>query len=323
MIALRRLSYVALGVAYLHLVFGAIVRITGSGMGCGDHWPKCLGYWFPPLQRQDLIIEVTHRYLASLLGLAALALVVVSWRMRGTAGVAGPGGVLRAATGGLVAIVATALLGAVTVRFGNPTWATVFHWTFAMTVLALLASAAIRAGALGGTEVRAGSVAPRSMRGSMAAAALALLAVVMGGLTAKVPYGAVACLDFPLCGANPAAPPSAVHTQLTHRIVAVLLLVHSVGLALGVRRRGENPIIVRAARILVGTILLQLLVAGAMIGMHLPASLRSMHEAVGVAIWLSAFTLAYLATRGARRVTAVTPRRDASIPAHPLVESAT
>ena len=51
----------------LHLVFGAIVRISGSGMGCGDNWPKCYGYWFPPFSRPDLIVEVSHRYLASIL----------------------------------------------------------------------------------------------------------------------------------------------------------------------------------------------------------------------------------------------------------------
>jgi heme a synthase len=42
--AVRRLSVAALVVACLHLIFGAIVRISGSGMGCGDNWPKCYGY---------------------------------------------------------------------------------------------------------------------------------------------------------------------------------------------------------------------------------------------------------------------------------------
>ena len=65
--AVRRLSIVALVVACLQLVFGAIVRISGSGMGCGDNWPKCYGYWFPPFSRPDLVVEVSHRYLASIL----------------------------------------------------------------------------------------------------------------------------------------------------------------------------------------------------------------------------------------------------------------
>ena len=92
---LRRYSYVALGVACAHLVFGAIVRISGSGMGCGDHWPRCYGSFFPPLNRPDLIIEVSHRYLASILLLSLVVLFVAAWRHRAEPRVGGPGGVLR------------------------------------------------------------------------------------------------------------------------------------------------------------------------------------------------------------------------------------
>src|SRR6185436_1212653 len=97
--AVRRLSLVALGVACLHLVFGAIVRISGSGMGCGDHWPKCYGRWFPPLDRPDLIVEVSHRYLASILTLAVLSMAAVAFARRGEPGIGGPGGALRSAFG--------------------------------------------------------------------------------------------------------------------------------------------------------------------------------------------------------------------------------
>ena len=73
--ALRRLSYAAFFVACTHLVFGAIVRITGSGMGCGDHWPKCHGEWFPPMNRPDLIIEISHRWLAAFLIVSMLSVL--------------------------------------------------------------------------------------------------------------------------------------------------------------------------------------------------------------------------------------------------------
>src|SRR5688500_16187317 len=92
---IRRLSLAALALAFAHLVFGGIVRITGSGMGCGDHWPKCHGAWFPPLNRPDLIIELTHRYLAVLLIGSLVGLAATAWRSRGEAGVRGAGGVLR------------------------------------------------------------------------------------------------------------------------------------------------------------------------------------------------------------------------------------
>ena len=43
--SIRRLSYAALVIAFAQIVFGAIVRISGSGWGCGEHWPKCDGRW--------------------------------------------------------------------------------------------------------------------------------------------------------------------------------------------------------------------------------------------------------------------------------------
>ena len=45
---MRRFAAATFGVACLHLVFGAIVRISGSGMGCGDHCP-----WVPAKRRED------------------------------------------------------------------------------------------------------------------------------------------------------------------------------------------------------------------------------------------------------------------------------
>src|SRR6476619_8114445 len=94
---IRTIASIALGVAFVHIVFGAIVRISGSGMRCGDNWPKCYGTFFPPMNRPDLIIEVSHRYLASILLLSLIALFVAAWRRRAEPGVSGPGGVLRSA----------------------------------------------------------------------------------------------------------------------------------------------------------------------------------------------------------------------------------
>src|SRR5689334_16161587 len=96
MATLRRLALVSFLVACTHLVFGAIVRISGSGMGCGPHWPKCYGYWFPPFDRMDLVIEVMHRYLAIVLLVSILVVLVAAIVKRREPGVGGRGGVLRA-----------------------------------------------------------------------------------------------------------------------------------------------------------------------------------------------------------------------------------
>ena len=299
MTALRRYAYIVFGIACTHLVFGAIVRISGSGMGCGDHWPRCYGSFFPPLSRPDLIIEVAHRYLASILLLSLIALLVAAWRRRAEEGVSGPGGVLRS-TGLAVALgFSAALLGAITVKLGNAPFATLAHWTVAMSLVATVVATVIRAGGLGGVTMRLHAVSGRTRRATVIGAAMALVAVVMGGLTAKYPGAAVACQAFPLCGTNPDVQRAAVHVQLTHRIIALLLVLHLFGLLMAQRKRRESPVMMRAVTIAFSLGVLQWLVAGAMIGMHLPPVLRSLHEATGVSIWIATFALAYLARRAA------------------------
>jgi heme A synthase len=296
--AVRRFAAATFVVACLHLVFGAIVRISGSGMGCGDNWPKCYGYWFPPFSRPDLVVEVSHRYLASILLLALVATAIVAWRRRAVPGVGGRGGVLRTAVLGVVLGVAAALLGAVTVKLGNAPFATLAHWTVAMSLVATTVATLIRAGGLGGAAARLGGVSSRTKRGAFGGASMALLTVVMGGLTAKYPGAAVSCQAFPLCGRNPDVAAAAVHVQLTHRVLAFLVVLHLLGLAIGVFRRGEATVAKRAAATAASLGVLQLVVAATMVLWHLPPVLRSLHEATGVSVWIAAFALAYLARIG-------------------------
>jgi heme A synthase len=297
----RRLSIAALVVACLHLVFGAIVRISGSGMGCGDNWPKCYGYWVPPFSRPDLIVEVTHRYLASLLTLTVASMALAAFMKRREPGMAGRRGPLRSSFGAVAAVLTAAVLGGVTVKMGNAPWATVAHWLVAMTLLAMVATTAVRSGALGGASVLAQSGTQRAARSGRAAAALAIFAVAMGGLTAKYPGAAVGCTTVPLCGANMSVESSGVYIQMVHRTIAVLLLLHLIGVVSMVykRRRDESPVVVRVATIALGMVVLQLVIASSMVLLQLPPILRSLHEATGVGIWLSCFLLAYLARRAA------------------------
>src|SRR6478672_8468711 len=152
MTTIRRLSYVALVIAFAQIVFGAIVRITGSGWGCGEHWPKCAGYWVPPLERPDLIIEVSHRYLALGVTLVTLALAITAWRRRDLIGVAGRGGPLRTALAAFGVVIATALLGAVTIKLRLNPIVIVLHLALAMTLLAAITLTGIRSGGFGARD---------------------------------------------------------------------------------------------------------------------------------------------------------------------------
>jgi heme A synthase len=274
-------------------MFGAIVRITGSGMGCGDHWPTCQGYLFPPLQRPDLIIEVTHRYIAATVTIVIIALLVLAYAWRAERGVGGRGGVLRPALLAAFLVVTAAVFGGITVKLSLNPYVIVTHLAIAMTLLAVLSIAALRAGGWG----FAGSTAvasERSYRGAVVAAILVFLILILGALTANVAGANVSCQGFPWCTSTPVTGPP-LYIQVTHRVLAFLLLFHMISLPIVIRRRRESLLVQHAAWFALGTVVLQIIVAGGMVSLHLPPAWRSLHQAVGTLVWLSVFTFAALA----------------------------
>jgi cytochrome c oxidase assembly protein subunit 15 len=297
MLTLRRLGYLALIVGFAQVVFGAIVRITGSGMGCGDHWPDCYGSFTPAHSGPNLLVEISHRYGAAALSLAIIALVVVARLKRKEPGVSGPGGVLRPSMLAILLVIVAALFGAVTVRVELNPFVVVTHLAIAMSLLAVLVIVVVRAGGFGSGTVPARY--ERTMRSASAAAGLTFLALVLGAFTANTAGAAVACQGFPWCRAIVVGG-APLYIQVAHRILALLLLGHLIGIVIGVRKRGEARAIRNAAWTALGLVILQVFVAAAMVEMHLPPTLRSLHQAVGTALWISVVTLAALAagTRG-------------------------
>jgi heme A synthase len=73
-------SWFALAVNLLVIVWGAYVRVSGSGAGCGSHWPLCNGEVIPDSPTVKTIIEFSHR-LSSGLALLLVAGALI-WAFR-------------------------------------------------------------------------------------------------------------------------------------------------------------------------------------------------------------------------------------------------
>ena len=76
-----RFAWALLGYTLLVILFGAVVRITGSGAGCGQHWPSCNGALLQMPQTLKTAIEYTHRATSGLSVLAIIALLVAAFRV--------------------------------------------------------------------------------------------------------------------------------------------------------------------------------------------------------------------------------------------------
>jgi heme A synthase len=79
----RRFATYAWGVmAYniLVILWGAFVRATGSGAGCGSHWPLCNGQVIPRPEQVETLIEFTHRLTSGLAGILVIILLVWAFR---------------------------------------------------------------------------------------------------------------------------------------------------------------------------------------------------------------------------------------------------
>src|SRR5579864_1582700 len=78
--AFERFAWVVLAVAVLVIVWGAVVRATGSGAGCGQHWPLCNGEIIPLAPTTATIIEFGHRVSSGLILILSVTLVVAALR---------------------------------------------------------------------------------------------------------------------------------------------------------------------------------------------------------------------------------------------------
>ena len=109
---LSRFAWFVLAWNVVVILWGAYVRATGSGAGCGAHWPLCNGEVVPRAPSTAMLIEFSHRLSSGLALVAVFVLAVWIWRTMAAGHPA-----RRAGMASLVFIVVEALLGAGLVLF--------------------------------------------------------------------------------------------------------------------------------------------------------------------------------------------------------------
>ena len=312
---LRRLAWTGASLAFGLIVLGGVVRITGSGLGCGEHWPNCNGQWFPPLDLPTAI-EISHRWVAALVSIMVIAVAATAWiRHRQEPALRGLG------TAALVLLIIQVLLGAVTVKLTLPPWVVITHLANAMILLGVLVVLALRCGPAGDHSVPAARHTDHRL--VYLTAGIGMVVILFGAETANFNAGLL-CLGFPLCN-NQLLPPAnhVAGLHWTHRMLAFTFLAFVIATVARIERgyraataRGAAGTEYRWLRLASWTLLVvtvgQIGVAAAMVLNLLPPALRVLHLLVGTAVWVSLVVLVFRSSR--TPAPALEAERDAAAP---------
>jgi len=269
------------------VLWGAYVRATGSGAGCGEHWPLCNGVAVPRAPSVATLIELTHRITSGLILLMVLGLAL--WAFRAFT----PGHRVRhAAVASVVLILSEALIGAGLVLFGLV--ADDDSRARAIVLAVHLTNTFLLLGALGLTAHWASRPVPRARwsAGDVASGGVALAACLLVGIT-----GAIAALGDTLYPASEAplaaTAPVLLRLRILHPWIALV-----VGLGLVVRAvalRGRLGHHAAPAATAVALLVVVQLGAGLLnVVLLAPVWLQIVHLALADALWIALVVLVAL-----------------------------
>jgi len=183
--SLRRFAWSVLAYNVAVIVWGSAVRATGSGGGCGDHWPLCNGTLVQHHAAVATLVEFSHRITSGIDTLCVLALVI--WTFRATPR-------RHLARGAAIAVLVftfiEALLGALLVKLGlvanNPSPLRAVYLGLHLTnTLLLLAALTLTAHSLArGADALRGNLTLRAPALALTGLGATLIVGVTGSLAA-------------------------------------------------------------------------------------------------------------------------------------------
>ncbi len=283
-----------LGYNILVIVWGAFVRATGSGAGCGSHWPLCNGEVIPRGATMETLIEFSHRITS---GLALVGVVVLLvWALR-----AYPRGSLvrRGAQFSMFFMVAEALIGAGLVLLqyvaSNVSVARAFWMAGHLTnTFFLLAALTVTAWWSSGWATRANLQRLQFRGHGLPGTALAasIIAVLFLGIS-----GAITALGDTLvltAGISPEDSPivaTLVELRIFHPLIAFAVGGVLLAAAWVVTQRQPGPLTRRLALGMVGLYTVQLAFGALNVWLRAPVWLQLLHLFLTDLIWINLVVL--------------------------------
>jgi len=279
------LALLALAVNALVILQGAVVRATGSGAGCGSHWPLCNGEVVPLAPSAETMLEFSHRLLS------LLALVLGAWLLARAFRVRKERSAFFVAAGlSFGFLIVEALLGAATVLLGltgdNATLAR------GLMVASHLVNSLLLMGMLTATAIYAQPRAPGPLKLRGQELLGTALSVGLLGMLVLMFTGGIAAMGNTIFPSESLAEGFAadfdptshllIRLRVLHPLIAISVGVYlflSLGLAWWLK---PVPQAKRVAQLLLGVYLVQLVVGTANLTLLAPMALQLLHLALAV-----------------------------------------
>lgn len=293
----RKLAVSSLIATFALIMVGALVRSTGSGLGCSTSWPDCSGSLIPNFTDHHVVIEFTHRAIAGVIMILIGTLAVKAYRGRREAP-----RLVTPTIAAFVLVLIQALLGALVVKLELEAESVVIHLSAALSLFALLLYINFLASERPSPEVGDAPDADISKRARWAAGAVFVLMLV-GSYMSGIEGAGRAVSDWPLMGGklvpNLGSEEMAVH--FFHRVLAAAVGVYLLVSMLSViRRRETHPASAKLAHSALGLFAIEVLIGAANVWTDLNALVVVAHLATGTLIWGALVAMALLTSPSMR-----------------------
>jgi heme A synthase len=282
-------AWLVLGYTILVILWGAFVRATGSGAGCGSHWPLCNGVVVPREPATETLIELFHRLTSALSGVFVLGLLAWSFYLYPKGHIVRRGAVIST-----FFIITEGLIGAGLVLFElvahNASVARVY------SMAAHLVNTFLLLGSLTLTTWWAGGGRPFRLRGQgktgwllLGGLGFLLLLGVSGAVTALgdtlFPAGSLSegiAQDFE------ATAHFLVRLRIYHPIIAIITGIYLVVASSIIHEEKQDSQTFRLSRILRGLFLVQLVAGLINVLLLAPVWMQIIHLLLADLIWITA-----------------------------------